>query len=56
MLKMETTAFGMIVRKLGRSLLHHDEAGLADLARTAVRVSYAPAAVKARILEEIDAT
>ena len=42
--------------EIAADLLDLDEAGLADLARTAVRVSYAPAAVKARILEEIDAT
>ena len=36
-------------------LLALDEAGVADLARTAVRVSYAPDDVKDRILGEIDA-
>jgi aminodeoxyfutalosine deaminase len=36
-------------------LLELDEAGVAELARTAVRASYAPEAVAARILAEIDA-
>lgn len=36
-------------------LLDLDEAGLAELARTAVRVSFAPEDVKARVLGEIDA-
>ena len=35
-------------------LLALDEAGLADLSRAAVRSSFAPEDVKARILEEID--
>jgi aminodeoxyfutalosine deaminase len=42
--------------EIAADLLDLDEAGLADLARTAVRVSYAPAEVKDRILGEIDAT
>ncbi len=41
--------------EIAADLLDLDEAGLADLARTAVRVSYAPADVKDRILGEIDA-
>jgi aminodeoxyfutalosine deaminase len=41
--------------EIAAGLLDLDEAGLADLARTAVRVSYAPADVKDRILGEIDA-
>ena len=41
---------------IAADLLDLDEAGVADLARTAVRVSYAPDDVKARILAEIDAT
>jgi aminodeoxyfutalosine deaminase len=36
-------------------LLDLDEAGVAELARTAVRASFAPAEVRARILAEIDA-
>jgi aminodeoxyfutalosine deaminase len=36
-------------------LLDLDESGLADLARTAVRASFAPDVVKRRLLEEIDA-
>ena len=36
-------------------LLDLDEAGVADLARTAVRVSFAPEELKARLLDEIDA-
>jgi aminodeoxyfutalosine deaminase len=36
-------------------LLDLDESGLADLARTAVRASFAPDDVKRRLLEEIDA-
>lgn len=36
-------------------LLGLDEAGVAELARTAVRVSFAPEDVKARVLGEIDA-
>ncbi len=41
--------------EIAAGLLDLDEAGLADLARTAVRVSYAPTDVKDRILGEIDA-
>jgi aminodeoxyfutalosine deaminase len=41
---------------IAAELLDLDEAGLADLASTAVRVSYAPDEVKTRILGEIDAT
>jgi len=37
-------------------LLDLDEAGLAELARAAVRASYAPADVSARVLAEIDAS
>jgi len=37
-------------------LLDLDEAGLAELARAAVRASYAPGEVKARVLGEIDAS
>ena len=40
--------------EIAADLLDLDEAGLADLARTAVRVSYAPEDVKARVLGEID--
>ncbi|MCW2848357.1 MAG: adenosine deaminase [Marmoricola sp.] len=40
---------------IAAELLDLDEAGIADLARTAVRVSYAPDDVKARVLDEIDA-
>ncbi len=40
--------------EIAADLLDLDEAGLADLARTAVRVSYAPEDVKRRILGEID--
>ncbi len=50
--------FGTSLNKeyeIAADLLALDEAGLADLARTAVRVSYAPADVKDRILGEIDA-
>ena len=36
-------------------LLGLDEAGVADLARSAVRASFAPADVQTRILGEIDA-
>ena len=42
--------------EIAADLLDLDEAGLAELARTAVRVSFAPDEVKTRILEEIDAT
>ncbi len=41
---------------IAADLLDLDEAGLVDLARTAVRVSYAPDEVKTQILAEIDAT
>ncbi len=41
--------------EIAADLLDLDEAGVADLARTAVRVSYAPDDVKRRILAEIDA-
>jgi aminodeoxyfutalosine deaminase len=37
-------------------LLDLDAAGVAELARTAVQVSFAPAEVRRRVLEEIDAT
>jgi aminodeoxyfutalosine deaminase len=37
-------------------LLGLDESGVAELARAAVRASYAPADVKARVLAEIDAS
>ncbi|MCW2760221.1 MAG: add2 2 [Marmoricola sp.] len=40
--------------EIAADLLDLDEAGVADLARTAVRVSFAPEEVKARVLEEID--
>ena len=40
--------------EIAADLLDLDEAGVAELSRTAVRVSYAPADVKDRILEEID--
>jgi aminodeoxyfutalosine deaminase len=42
--------------EIAAELLDLDEAGLADLARTAVRVSFAPDDVKSRITAEIDAT
>ncbi len=41
--------------EIAADLLDLGEAGLADLARTAVRVSFAPEDVKARVLGEIDA-
>ena len=41
--------------EIAADLLALDESGVADLARTAVRVSYAPDDVKDRILGEIDA-
>ncbi len=41
---------------IAASLLDLDESGLAELAQTAVRVSFAPDDVKARIIAEIDAT
>jgi aminodeoxyfutalosine deaminase len=40
--------------EIAAELLGLDEAGLAELARTAVRVSFAPDDVKARIITEID--
>jgi aminodeoxyfutalosine deaminase len=40
--------------EVAADLLGLDEAGTADLARTAVRVSFAPDDVKARVLQEID--
>jgi aminodeoxyfutalosine deaminase len=42
--------------EIAADLLDLDESGVADLARTAVQVSFAPDDVKARILAEIDAT
>ena len=42
--------------EIAADLLDLDEAGVADLARTAVRVSFAPDDVKDRILGEIDAS
>lgn len=41
--------------EIAADLLGLDEAGLAELARTAVRVSFAPADVSTRVLAEIDA-
>jgi len=41
--------------EVAADLLDLDEAGVADLARTAVRASWAPADVRQRILDEIDA-
>jgi aminodeoxyfutalosine deaminase len=41
--------------ELAAELLDLDEAGLAELARTAVRASFADDAVKSRIIVEIDA-
>jgi aminodeoxyfutalosine deaminase len=41
--------------ELAADVLGLDEAGLAELARTAVRVSFAPHDVKGRVLAEIDA-
>jgi aminodeoxyfutalosine deaminase len=41
--------------EVAAELLDLDEAGLAELARTAVRASYAEDAVKSRIIAEIDA-
>ena len=41
--------------EIARDLLGLDDAGVADLARAAVRYSYAPDAVKSSILAEIDA-
>jgi aminodeoxyfutalosine deaminase len=42
--------------QIAADLLDLDEAGLAELARTAVEVSFAPDEVKARVRGEIDAT
>lgn len=42
--------------EIAADLLGLDEAGVANLARTAVQVSFAPDEVKARVLGEIDAT
>jgi aminodeoxyfutalosine deaminase len=42
--------------EIAADLLDLDEAGVAELARTAVRVSFAPEDVKTRVLAEIDAT
>jgi aminodeoxyfutalosine deaminase len=42
--------------EIAAELLRLDEAAVAELARTAVRVSYAPEDVKTRIIGEIDAT
>ncbi len=41
--------------EIAADLLDLDESGVADLGRTAVRVSFAPDDVKARIIDEIDA-
>ncbi|WP_196803985.1 adenosine deaminase [Marmoricola sp. URHB0036] len=41
--------------QIAADLLDLDEGGLAEVARTAVRVSFAPDDVKSRVLEEIDA-
>jgi len=41
--------------EIAADLLDLDEAGVADLARTAIRASFAPDDVKARVLGEIDA-
>ena len=41
--------------EIAADLLGLDDAGVADLARTGVRASFAEADVKARILGEIDA-
>ncbi|MDT0352660.1 hypothetical protein [Pseudonocardia charpentierae] len=41
--------------ELSAELLELDEAGLAELSRTAVRASYAEDAVKSQIIAEIDA-
>ncbi len=50
--------FGTTLNKeydIAADLLGLDEAGVADLARAAVRASWAPADVQQRILAEIDA-
>ncbi|HET7351337.1 MAG TPA: adenosine deaminase [Marmoricola sp.] len=41
--------------EIAAALLDLDRAGVADLARTAVQVSFAPDEVKARVMDEIDA-
>ena len=41
--------------EIAADLLDLDEAGVADLARTAVRASFAEESVKTRVLAEIDA-
>ena len=41
--------------QIAADLLDLDESGLAEVARTAVRVSFAPEDVKSRVLGEIDA-
>ena len=41
--------------EIAAALLDLDQAGVADLARTAVQVSFAPDEVKARVMDEIDA-
>ena len=41
--------------EIAADLLGLDEAGVADLARTAVRASFAPDDVRQRVLDEIDA-
>src|SRR6478609_6509542 len=41
--------------QIAADLLDLDESGLAEIARTAIRVSFAPEDVKSRVLEEIDA-
>ena len=40
--------------QIAADLLDLDESGLAEVARTAVRVSFAPDDVKSRVLGEID--
>jgi aminodeoxyfutalosine deaminase len=42
--------------QIAADLLDLDEGGLAELARTAVRVSFAPDDVKTQVLDEIDVT
>ena len=41
--------------EIAADLLGLDEAGVADLARTALRASFAPDDVRQRVLDEIDA-
>jgi aminodeoxyfutalosine deaminase len=41
--------------EIAADLLHLDEAGVAELARTAVRSSFAEDEVRSRLLAEIDA-